>query len=199
MDAIGTDQHIALGLQRIAAIALLESGHHAIATIRKRDQAAAGAQRIVAQPCTHRIEQHAMQLAAMNGKLRRIEARVGAAQLAPNHLAEAVGIDQLARANAGAIERRQQAESGKFLDRVWQRVDANAEFAQLAHLLEHGARDTNIMQRQRRRQPADPTADDQDVHRITAPSLGPAAHIVVVSAPEELGAYVSARTRRGLP
>ena len=94
-----------------------------------------------AEPFAHRLQQHAVQLAAMDGELRRVEAGVGAAQLAPHHLAEAVGVDQFARADAGAIQRRQQAKRGEFLDRVRQRVDADAEFAQLAHLLEHGAGD----------------------------------------------------------
>ena len=106
----------------------------------------------------------------MDGELRRVEAGIGAAQLAPHHLAEAVGVDQFARADAGAIERRQQAERGQFLDRVRQRVDADAEFAQLAHLLEHGAGDADLVQRQRRRQSADPAAYDQHMHRaIPAP------------------------------
>ena len=115
----------------------------------------------------HRLQQHAMQLAAMDGELRRVEAGVGAAQFAPHHLAEAVGVDQLARADAGAVQFRQQAECGQFLDRVRQRVDADAEFAQFAHLLEHGASDAGLMQRQRRRQAADPAAHDQHMHRIT--------------------------------
>ena len=165
MDAVGADQRVALGGERFAAVALFEARLHPVAVFGERHQPAAAAQLVGAEPLAHRIQQHGVQLAAMDGELRRVEAGVGAAQFAPHHLAEAVGIDQLARADAGAVERRQQAQRRQFLDRVRQGVDADAEFAQLADLLEHGAVDADGVQRQRRRQPADPAAHDQHMHR----------------------------------
>ena len=106
----------------------------------------------------------------MDGELRGIETGIGAARLAPYHLAEAVGVDQFAGADARAIERRQQAQRGKLLDRVRQRIDADAQFAQLADLFEHRAGDADLVQRERRCQSADPAAYDQHVHRaIPAP------------------------------
>src|SRR5688572_8880663 len=76
-----------------------------------------------------------MQLAAMNADLRCVVAGVEAAQLLPHGLAEAIGVDELARSYAGGIQGRQQAERRQFLDGVRQHVDADAKLAQLARLL----------------------------------------------------------------
>ena len=126
VDAVSAHQHVALGLERVTRLASLEPRDDAVAAFGEREQPAAGAHRIVAKPFAHRLQQHAVQSAAMDRELRRIETRVGAAQLAPHHLAKAVGVDQLARADAGTIERRQQAKRCQLLDRVRQRVDADA-------------------------------------------------------------------------
>ena len=110
VNAIRPHQHVTLDHECVAQLAPLEPRHNAVAVIGERDQPTAGTHRILAQTIAHRLQQHAMQPAAMDRELRRVEPRVGAAQLAPHHLAEAVGVDQLARADAGTVERRQQSQ-----------------------------------------------------------------------------------------
>src|SRR5688572_7143420 len=108
-----------------------------------------------------------MQLAAMNADLRCVVAGVEAAQLLPHGLAEAIGVDELARSYAGGIQGRQQAERREFLDGVRQHVDADAKLAQLARLLVDFNLDANVMQRERRSQAADAGAGNNDLHEYS--------------------------------
>ena len=128
----------------------------------------AGVQAAFAEPRAHRLMDHALQPAAMDGELRHVVAGVDAARLAPDLLAEAVGVDQLVGADRDRVEPLQQAELLQFLDGVRQRVDADAELADALGLLEQLAVDAAGMQHQGRGEPADPSADDNDLHdRLT--------------------------------
>src|SRR5687768_7237757 len=105
-----------------------------------------------------------MQLAAMNADLRCVVAGVEAAQLLPHGLAEAIGVDELARSYAGGIQGRQQAERRQFLDGVRQHVDADAKLAQLARLLVDLRFDADVMQSEGRSQAAYATAGNDNLH-----------------------------------
>ena len=63
-----------------------------------------------AEPRAHRLVDHALQPAAMDRELRHVVAGVEAARLAPDLLAEAVGVDQLVGADRDRVEPVQQAE-----------------------------------------------------------------------------------------
>ena len=124
----------------------------------------AGVQAAFAEPRTHRLVDHALQPAAMDRELRHVVAGIDAARLAPDLLAEAVGVDQLVGADRDGVEPLHQAELLQFLDGMRQRVDADAEFADALGLLEQLAVDAAGMQHQGRGEPADPAADDNDLH-----------------------------------
>ena len=115
------------------------------------------------------VPQHALQLAAMDGELRHGVARMHAALLAPDLLAEAVDVDQLVRADADRVQRRQQAEGGEFGDGVRQRVDADAERADRVGLLEHDAGDAALVQREGEGEAADAGAGDRGSVMRSAP------------------------------
>jgi len=117
-----------------------------------------------AKPRADRLIDHALQAAAMDGKLRHVVAGIEPARLAPDLLAEAVGVKQLIGADADRIEPFQEPERGKLLDRVRQRVDADAELAYLIGLLEDFAVDAARVQHQRGGKTADAAADDDDLH-----------------------------------
>jgi len=87
-----------------------------------------------------------------------------AARLAPDHLAEAVGIDEFLRGDAGLRELVAEAELGQFPHRVGLQVDADTTRAHIRRGLEHRAVDAGRMQRERRGQPADAAADDERLH-----------------------------------
>ena len=119
------------------------------------------------EPRPHRLVDHALQPAAMNGELRNVVAGVEAARLAPDLLTETVGIEQLVGADRDRIEPLEQAELGQFLDGVRQRIDADAQFADGVRLLEDFAVDPARVQHQRRDQAADARACDDHLHDDT--------------------------------
>jgi hypothetical protein len=62
------------------------------------------------------------------------------------------------------IEPLQKAERSKLLDRMRQRIDANAKLTDLVRLLEHLALDAARVQHQGGGEPADSAACDDDFH-----------------------------------
>jgi len=141
MNAVGADQHVAFGGAPVRAVAVEEPGGDAAFVLGEAAEPVAGVQPAFAEPRAHRLMDDALQPAAMHRELRHVIARVDAARLAPDLLAEAVGVDQLMSADRDGIEPFHQAELLQFLDRVRQRVDANTEFANALGLLEQLAVD----------------------------------------------------------
>ena len=82
-----------------------------------------------------RLIDRALKAAAMDGKLRHLVTGIEAARLAPDLLAEPIGVEQLEGADRDGIEPLEQTEFGQFLDGMRQRVDADAELADDVGLL----------------------------------------------------------------
>ena len=121
--------------------------------------------RVLAQPLLDGAMDHALQPAAMDRELRHVMAGIDAARIAPDFLAVAIEIIQHVGADRDVVELLQQPETGEFADRMRQRVDADAEFADGVGLLEQFAADAAGPQHQRRGQAADTAADDNRLHR----------------------------------
>ena len=164
MDAVGADQHIAARGLGMRAVAIEEIGGDAGLVLGEGTEPRAGMDFRFAEPRSHGLIDHALQPAAMDGKLRIIEAGIGAARLAPDLLAKSIAIEQLVGADADIIEPAQQTELGQFLDRMRQGVDPDTEFPDLVALLEHLAVDSARMQHQGRRQSAYATTDNDRLH-----------------------------------
>src|SRR6266702_737490 len=96
---------------------------------------------LAAQPLDHRLMNDALQATAMDRELRHVMAGIEATLFVPHLLAVAGQIEQFAGANGDRVETVQQAEPGEFADRMRQRVDADAEFADRVRLLEQLAAD----------------------------------------------------------
>src|ERR1700693_5889452 len=94
-------------------------------------------------------------------------AGIDAAGFAPDFLAMAIEVIKLVGADRDVVELLQQTEAGEFTDRMRQRIDADAEFADGIRLLEQFAPDAAGPQHQRRGQAADTAADDNRLHRST--------------------------------
>ena len=91
---------------------------------------------VCAEPLLDGAVNHALQPAAMNRELRHVVAGIEPTRLAPDFLAMAIEVIQLVGANRDGVERIEQAEARELADRMRQRVDADAEFADRVGLLE---------------------------------------------------------------
>jgi hypothetical protein len=164
VDAVGADQDIAARGRHMRARAVEEPRRDAALVLPEGAEAAAGTDRSRAEAFTRRLMDDALQTPAMDRELRHVVAGVEAARLAPDLLAEAVGVDQLVGPDRDRVEPLHQAELAQFLDGVRQRVDADAELADGFGLLEDFAVDAARVQHQCRRKPANSTADDDRLH-----------------------------------
>src|ERR1043166_6807248 len=135
VDAVGADQHVAARGRPVRAAAVEEISRDARLVLTERAETVAGADAPFAQPRARRLIDHPLQPAAVNRELRHLVAGVEPARLAPDLLAEAVGVEQLVGADAHRVEPLEQAELRELLDGVRQRVDADAEFAHRLRLL----------------------------------------------------------------
>src|SRR5215470_9612093 len=127
MNAVGADQHVGARGRPMRAMAVEEISAHAAFILAKVSEAMAGMDARLAEPSAHRLVNDRLQPATMDGELRHLVAGVGAAQLAPDLLAEAVGVKQLVGSDPHRVETSEQPELAQFLDRMGQRVDADAE------------------------------------------------------------------------
>src|SRR5262249_824147 len=86
------------------------------------------------------------------------------AQLAPDLLPELVQIDELAGRDRGLGQRLEQGALTQHLGRVRQQIDADPERTQLLDRFIDARPDAHTLERERGGEPADPRADDDDVH-----------------------------------
>src|SRR5215510_949212 len=161
MNPIGRNQAIAtFGHGLLQTVAPGEGRGDPMRVLRHLAQLMRGMNMVRTDPGPGRLIEHPLQRATMDGKLRIIIACIETTRFAPEFLAEAVGVDQLSGANRDAIERLQETEFCQFLDRVWEHVDADAEFTNAARLLEHLTLNADGVQTQRRRKPTDTPTND---------------------------------------
>src|SRR5438105_3253367 len=130
---------------------------------------------LCAEPLLDGAVDHALQPPAMDGELRHVMAGLDAARLAPYFLAVTVEIIQFTGADGDCVERIEQPEACQFADRMRQRVDADAEFADRLGLLEQLASNASRAQHQRRGEPSDAAADDDRLHHATPLTNAPLA------------------------
>ena len=124
----------------------------------------AGDDALGAEPFARRGEQDHLQLAPVDGELRPVVARGETARLRPDELAVLRVIRQFRGRNRRRGEPVGQPKLGQFAHRVRQGIDADAEWLDGLHALEHAGIDADLMQAQRRRQAGDARADDQNGH-----------------------------------
>ena len=140
------------------------------------------------------LQQHAMQIAAMDHGIGIAEARaerlaeIDMGDLAVGqriHQAELVDIDR------HAARRFADAQPVEAVEGVGPELDAGADLAQLRGLLQHQRGDALLRQRQRRRQAADAAAGDEDLY------LG-STHDLLVMQPGDLVIRQAENTRQDL-
>ena len=126
-----------------------------------------GVNGFLAEPLLDRPENDVLQAPAVDRELRHVVAGIDAANVAPDFLAMAVEIIKHVGADRDVIELLQETKPGEFADRMRQRVDADAEFADGVGLLEQLAANAARPQHQGRGQAANAATDDNRLHRFT--------------------------------
>src|ERR1700693_1668057 len=160
MNAVGADQDIAAHRLDVAARAIEEIGGDAALVLGEGAKPTSRVDGALPQPLLDGVVDYALQPAAMDRELRHVVAGLDAADVAPDFLAMTVEIIEHIGADRDVVELLQQAEAREFADRMRQRIDADAEFADRIRLLEQFATDAAGTQHQRRGQAADTAADD---------------------------------------
>ena len=164
VEAIAADDHIrALRDQRLASPRALKMCDGAAFILFDRDAFASRYDRVRAQALDNGIEQHLLQLTAMNRVLWMLVACVAAERLTVDELTEAIEEDGLLRQDRHARKRRVDSQFGERFGRMRQDVDAHAERTDLRCGLEDAARNSRTLQEKRERESADTGADDDDV------------------------------------
>src|SRR5215467_824390 len=171
MDAVAPNEHVARHRGAGTVADALEAGPdralargHGLEQVTRMD-------RLAPKPFNGGIAQHALQATPVDRQLRYLVACLEPARFAPDLLAEAVGIDQLARAHTDGVEALEQAELAQLGNGVRQHIDADTQLADTLGGLEDLAWNSTCLQHQGKRKPADASADDDDVHRLTSPTL----------------------------
>src|SRR5439155_16707593 len=112
-----------------------------------------------AETLDRRVEQHAMQLAAMDAQLGIFVARVAPARLLVDELAVPVEEGALLVLDRHLAQALLQAERRQLAHAVGQQRDADAELAYLLRRLVDAARDAALLQREREGEAGDAPAD----------------------------------------
>ena len=131
MDSVGADEGIAAHRLERRTRAVGEVSRDAVAVLLEGGETVTGRDRLRAEAIDDRIAEHALQRTAVDRELRDRVTRVGPAKLMPDSLPEAVRVDQLVGPHPDRIEPLEQAERAQLADRVRQRVDPDAELADL--------------------------------------------------------------------
>ncbi|MDT4839847.1 hypothetical protein FQZ97_736480 [compost metagenome] len=118
---------------------------------------------VVAQALAHGGKQGHLQIAAMDGVLRPVVARVDAGGLAIDELAMPRIEHRFARAHGDLVQGGQEAQLVEFAGGVGQQVDPHAQRLDLAHGFVHPAGDAGLVQAQRQHQAPHAGADNDHI------------------------------------
>jgi hypothetical protein len=165
MDAVATDQDVAGHRDTRTVGEFLESGFGSSFLLREREEGMAGVQCCASEPIDHRTSQHSLQVAAMDRELRHLVTGLYPARFAPDLLSEAVGIDQLARADSNIIESRKEPKFSQLSNGMRQYIDSDSKFSDFWRRLIDVALDSARMQHQAESEPTNTTSDNDDMHR----------------------------------
>ena len=166
MDAVAGDQHVA-GLRRQRrAVGRGEARGDAAVVLLDADAAMAGDEALGAEPADRRVEQHLVQVGAVDRNVRPLVAGGHPPRLAIDQLTVAGEERVVLRLAGDRGERILQPQRAQLLDGVRAEVDADAERVDLGRGLEDSDAPGGAgrVQGERQRQPADAAADDDDVH-----------------------------------
>jgi hypothetical protein len=175
MDAVTTDQQRA-ALLRGRAVGMFDArADAAVGILGVAGHAAPEPHRLRSEPLLQLLVEQHVELPAVHRVLRPVVAGEQPARLRIDVVAVQPDQRPFLRRNANPVEvLRREAEVVELAHCIRLQVDADTERAHVAHRLEHDAGDPDLVQRQRRREPAEAAARDQ--YRIVS-HAGPARPI----------------------
>ena len=192
VDPVRADEDVGFDRLQAAGGAVTQLGAYAAAGLleaRERPPAAHGAR---SESLLHGVEQHALQLAAVDRVLRPAVPGATAARLAADAVAEAVVVGELRGRHRDGLERLGEAELGQLADRVGEEVDAGADRLDAARGFDDRDIDARVVQADGGRQPADAAPGDQDPHGqrgAPKPAAGNCSSTIISARPPALIAY----------
>ena len=160
---IAPDQQRARLLRRNTVGALYDCGDGPVRIVAVAGDAMAGPHRIRADALQNLLVEQHLEPTAMRRILRPFIAGLKAARLGIDVVAVQADQRPFLRRQTDQVEvRGDDAEVEKLAHRVGLQIDADAEWPQLPHALEHDARHTDLMKRQRHGKAANTAAGDHD-------------------------------------
>ena len=117
----------------------------------------------------HRLKQHGLQIAAMDGELRPVIAGGAARRFPINQLSEAIEENAFTRRDRHRRKRFLQSQPGQFLRGVRKHVDANPDRTYFRQLFIDTATNAGVVQGKRQRQSADAGPNDNDAVQLGQP------------------------------
>ena len=162
MDAVAADHDVTLDGHRCGLRPRREARHHALRRLGETVEAVSRLNRGTAKSRYHGVTQDALQLAAVDRKLRHTETCVHSPRLMPDTGSESVQINEFPGAHTGSVQRVHQPQRGQHLNRMREGIDTHTEFADLRRLLEDHRLHTRRMQGERGGQTGDAASDDDD-------------------------------------
>ena len=162
---VGGDQDV--GADRAGVLPGLPVGQpsdDAAAMVFDANTAMAEFRGVGAQAADHLFGQHHVERAPVHMELWPVESGFRAKSLRQHVLAEPRIVGEAAGRDSGLAKLAFQPEMKQLTHAIGLQVDASARRPEFPRRLIDGARDAELMQRQRRSQPANAATDDHDFH-----------------------------------
>ncbi len=163
MDAVAAHRDAAAHRRQGLAVAVLEAGGDAVGILGHAGAAGVDHYAVFAQALAHGRQQRHLQIAAVDGVLRPVVARVETRGLAVDELAVARIENGLAGAHGDGVQRGQQPQFVELAGGVGQQVDPDAQRPDFTHAFVDAAGDARLVQAQRQHQAADAGAHDDHI------------------------------------
>ncbi len=165
MDAVATDDRRPRNTHRLAAA--IEHGDRPLLALLDADAAMPGDDTVGARFADECLVDDLLQVAAVDLELRPRIAGVGSHRLLVDELAEAVEEARFLRRHADRGQRLLQPQLAELPAGVRQDADADADRPDLGGALIDPHGEAPAVQHEGERQPANSSADDDDVHALT--------------------------------
>ena len=205
VDAVGPDQRVAASAaDGRTGRGIDEPRRHPVVVLLEVREAVSGPDGRRAQARPHGAGEDRQQAAAMDRELGPPVAGSQAARLALDQPAVPRVVGQRSRLDRRGRELGLQTQRAQLAHRVRQEIDADAELPQRGRGLVDDGLDTCPMKAERRRQPPDAAADDENAHRLSRRGVERQGVVVPapprphpMSAPARSSAAISRRQRDG--